>query len=88
MDKAEEIEGKKYVSIDLISFKQVKTKETKAAIVKTIFKDSRIKEKSFIGYKIDSLYAFFMLFVGMAGVASVILFFLSKKLIKMMHGVR
>lgn len=88
IDKAEEIEGKKYVSIDLISFKQVKTKETKAAIVKTIFKDSRIKEKSFIGYKIDSLYAFFMLFVGMAGVASVILFFLSKKLIKMMHGVR
>ncbi|MBI2281437.1 MAG: peptide MFS transporter, partial [Bacteroidetes bacterium] len=70
MDKAEEIEGKKYVSIDLISFKQVKTKETKAAIVKTIFKDSRIKEKSFIGYKIDSLYAFFMLFVAMAGVAS------------------
>ena len=88
IDKAEEIEGKKYVSIDLISFKQVKTKETKAAIVKTIFKDSRIKEKSFIGYKIDSLYAFFMLFVGMAGVASVILFFLSKKLIKMMNGVR
>jgi POT family proton-dependent oligopeptide transporter len=88
IDKAEEIDGKKYVSIDLISFKQVKTKETKAAIVKTIFKDSRIKEKSFIGYKIDSLYAFFMLFVGMAGVASVILFFLSKKLIKMMNGVR
>lgn len=88
IDKAEEIDGKKYVSIDLISFKEVKTKETKAAIVKTIFKDSRIKEKSFIGYKIDSLYAFFMLFVAMAGVASIILFFLSKKLIKMMNGVR
>ena len=88
MDKAEEIGGKKYVSIDLISFKEVKSKETKAAIVKTIFKDSLIKEKSFIGYKIDSLYAFFMLFVFMAGVASVILFFLSKKLIKMMNGVR
>lgn len=88
IEKAEEIDGKKYVSIDLISFKEVKTKETKAAIVKTIFKDSLIKEKSFIGYKIDSLYSFFMLFVFMAGVASVILFFLSKKLIKMMNGVR
>ena len=44
--------------------------------------------KSFIGYKISSLYDFFMLFVFMAGIASVILFFLSKQLIRMMHGVR
>lgn len=44
--------------------------------------------KYFIGFEIASLYDFFMLFVVLAGVASVILFFLSRKLVKMMNGVR
>ncbi len=42
----------------------------------------------FLGIKIENLYNFFMIFVFMAGGASVILFLLSKKLLKMMHGVR
>lgn len=88
LDKAEEINGTKYVSIDLISFAEAKSKEEKAAIVSNIFKGSMIKEKSFVGYTINSLYSFFMLFVVMAGIASIILFFLSKKLVKMMNGVR
>lgn len=88
LDKAEEIDGVKYVSIDLVSFADVKTKEVKAAIVENIFKDSLIKKKSFLGYTIDSLYSFFMLFVVMAGIASIILFILSKKLVTMMNGVR
>jgi len=41
---------------------------------------------SFLGSKIKDLYQFFMLFVGMAGVAGVILFGLSFPLRKMMHG--
>ncbi len=88
LDKAEEISGNKYVSIDLISFSETTSKEQKAEIVKNIFVDSIVKEKSFMGYHINSLYSFFMLFVVMAGVASVILFFLSRKLIQMMNGVR
>lgn len=88
LDKAEEINGTKYVSIDLVTFENVKDKEIKKTIVESIFKDSLIKEKSFAGYKINSLYSFFMLFVVMAGISSVILFFLSKLLIKMMNGVR
>ncbi len=88
LDKAEDINGTKYVSIDLISFADVKSKEEKASIVSNIFKGSMIKEKSFAGYTINSLYSFFMLFVVMAGIASIILFFLSKKLVKMMNGVR
>ncbi len=44
--------------------------------------------KNFLGFQIDDLYSFFMIFVVMAGVASIILFLLSKKLLKMMHGVR
>lgn len=46
------------------------------------------KTTSFIGYEMSSMYDFFMLFVVMSGVASIILFFLSKKLVKMMHGVK
>ncbi|MCG9879700.1 MAG: MFS transporter, partial [Bacteroidia bacterium] len=88
LDKAEEINGNKYVSIDLISFEKVANKEQKAEIVKGIFKDSVVKEKHFLGATINSLYSFFMLFVVMAGVASVILFILSKKLLQMMNGVR
>lgn len=41
----------------------------------------------FLGITIDSLSTYFMLFVGFAGVASLILFLLSAKLKKMMHGV-
>lgn len=40
----------------------------------------------FLGYQISGLYEFFILFVGMAGLASLILFVLSKYLQKMMHG--
>ncbi len=88
MDKAEVIDGVKYVSIDLVSFAKTKSKEEKASIVTNVFKGSLIKKKNFIGYTIDSLYSFFMLFVVMAGIASIILFFLSSKLLKMMNGVR
>ncbi|MDR2148559.1 MAG: peptide MFS transporter [Tannerella sp.] len=44
--------------------------------------------KHFLGYGINTLFDFFMLFVIMSGVASVVLFILSKTLQKMMNGVR
>ncbi len=40
---------------------------------------------SFLGYKMHNLHEFFMLFVFMAGIASLVLFLLTKKLQKMMH---
>lgn len=43
---------------------------------------------SFLGVQINNLYNFFMIFVFMAGTASVILFLISKRLLKMMHGVK
>lgn len=45
------------------------------------------KVKTLFGYQISTMYDFFMVFVIMSGVASLILFLLSKKLQKMMHGV-
>lgn len=46
------------------------------------------KSKFFLGFPINTLYDFFMIFVIMSFVASILLFFLSKRLQKLMHGVR
>lgn len=43
------------------------------------------KTTQFLGYRMENLYDFFMLFVGMSGVAALILFLLTKKLQQMMH---
>lgn len=43
---------------------------------------------TFLGYAMSNTYDFFMLFVVMAGIASVILFIMSKRLQNMMHGIR
>lgn len=45
------------------------------------------KTTSFLGYEMNSLYDFFMLFVFMSSIAGIILILLSKKLQKMMHGI-
>lgn len=42
----------------------------------------------FAGFKVETLYDFFMLFVVIAGAASVFLFFLSKRLLVLMNGIR
>ncbi len=46
------------------------------------------KPTSFMGWEITGLYDFFVLFIIMSGVASLILFVASKWLLKMMHGVK
>ena len=46
------------------------------------------KSKMFIGFEISTLYDFFMIFVVMSAIASVILFLLSKWLQRLMHGIR
>lgn len=43
---------------------------------------------SFLGYTMTNLYDFFILFVVMSGIASLILFGLSKWLQKLMNGVK
>lgn len=46
------------------------------------------KTTSFLGYQMNNLYDFFILFVFMAGLAGIILLLLSKRLQKMMHGIK
>jgi proton-dependent oligopeptide transporter, POT family len=52
-----------------------------------IFNVNPVKPK-FIGFEITGLYEFFMLFVIMAGLASLVLFFLAGRMVKMMNGIR
>jgi POT family proton-dependent oligopeptide transporter len=40
-----------------------------------------------VGFQITTLYDFFLVFIVMAGFAAIVLFALSKKLQKMMHGI-
>lgn len=54
-----------------------------AGVLSALYPDG--KTTSFLGYEMNNNYDFFMLFVVMAGVASLILFGLTKKLQKMMH---
>ncbi|MEO6729969.1 MAG: peptide MFS transporter [Ferruginibacter sp.] len=42
----------------------------------------------FLGITIDNLHTYFMIFVGFAGAAAILLFLLSFQLRKMMHGIR
>jgi POT family proton-dependent oligopeptide transporter len=46
------------------------------------------KTTSFLGYHMNNLHDFFILFVFMGGAAGIILLLLSKKLKKMMHGIQ
>ncbi len=55
-----------------------------AGVLSALYPDG--KTKVFMGYEMNNNYDFFMLFVAMAGVASLILFLLTKKLQTMMHS--
>jgi POT family proton-dependent oligopeptide transporter len=59
-----------------------------AGVLSSFYPDPSKPTPSLLGFQIETLYDFFMIFVFMAGGASIILFFLSKLLLKMMHGVR
>lgn len=57
-----------------------------AGTLSSLYPDGKMT--SFLGYTMNNLYDFFLLFVVMAGVASIILFLLSRWLQKLMNGVR
>jgi POT family proton-dependent oligopeptide transporter len=83
--EASSLEGKKIIPIASIAFTNIKDETVKEEITKSVFDQRLDNSKTFIGFKITTIYDFFMLFVFMAGIASIILFFLSKKLMVMMH---
>lgn len=73
-------------SVDVVTMVNDKKVSRKEERIQTW--NLKLERPSFMGVIINDLYDFFMLFVFMAGAASVILFLLSSKLLKMMNGVR
>jgi POT family proton-dependent oligopeptide transporter len=86
--KTEEVNGVKSMAISVILFDDIKDGNVKKQVYEALATKAQAKEKNLFGIKINSLYGFFMVFVIMAGIASVILFLLSNTLLKMMHGIK
>ncbi|MBM4282743.1 MAG: peptide MFS transporter [Deltaproteobacteria bacterium] len=87
------LDSQKVGGVDVIAMEKIQLGELKDAAqkdgIKKTIESSLVKNpKRFLGVEIVTLYDFFMLFVVMAGAASVVLFFVSRKLLQMMHGVR
>jgi POT family proton-dependent oligopeptide transporter len=74
--------------IDLPSILSGSTSATTEQIAKLKELEIPYQFNTIFGYQINNLYDFFILFVIMAGLASIILFFLNKWLLKMMHGMK
>lgn len=71
-----------------IWFLAIATGNKLAGTMSSLYPDPTATEHPQIfGIVIDSLHTYFMLFVGFSGVAAIMLFFLSRKLQKMMHGI-
>jgi POT family proton-dependent oligopeptide transporter len=86
--KPELVNSVEVVSLESVNFSEVKDKAERESMVQLVATQQVVKAKSFLGFTIDSLYSFFMIFVFMAGIASLLLFFFSRKLLKMMHGIQ
>ncbi|RDI15869.1 peptide MFS transporter [Flavobacterium sp. AG291] len=85
---APEVSGQKVIPFERVNLASITDQTVKEDVIKQLYSKQVENVKKFMGFSIANLYDFFMLFVVMAGVASVILFVLSKKLMDMMHGVR
>jgi len=88
-DKASQKVGETpVIAMERIQLSNVKDEAAKEGLKKQVESSLVPNDKNFIGLTISNLYDFFMLFVGMAGLSSVVLFFLARRLLTMMHGVR
>ena len=87
-EKAAEVSGQKVISFEKINLSGITDEKVKAEVTTYLESNQVENVKKFLGFSIANLYDFFMLFVFMAGAASIVLFFLSGKLLKMMNGVR
>lgn len=72
-----------------IWFLAIATGNKLAGTMSSLYPDAKATtHPSVFGFEIKDLYSYFILFVIFSGIASVLLFFLCRKLEKMMHGVK
>lgn len=88
IENTEKINNIESLPISSVKFDKIKDEQIKTTVYEQLAGKATVKEKSLFGITVNSLYTFFMVFVVMAGVAAVILFLLSNKLLKMMNGIR
>ena len=88
IENTEKINNVESIPISTVKFEKIKDSKIKQSVYEKLAGKAQAKEKSLLGVKVNSLYSFFMVFVVMAGVAAVILFLLSSRLLKMMNGIR
>ena len=87
IDRAVLLNDTTILTHDIVEVKNAKTGKLDK-VEKLQYWNLKPQKPYFAGVQIENLFDFFMLFVYMAGIAAVILFFLSSKLLKMMNGVR
>jgi POT family proton-dependent oligopeptide transporter len=80
-----EVQKASAAGIDLQKILNNKVSASASDIIKLKELDIPYEFKSFMGFQLSNLYDFFMLFVVMAGVAALLLFFLTKWLQRWMH---
>ena len=78
----------KYVSLMMAVWFLAPAIANKAAGMISALYPEAGKTTNFLGFEIHNLYDFFLINVGLSGVASLILFLLSSRLSKMMYGVK
>ncbi len=72
-----------------IWFMAIATGNKLAGAMSSLYPDPKLpKHPHLLGIEIDSLYTYFMIFVGFSGIAALILLVLCRRLQKMMHGVK
>ena len=95
--KAFEYKGTMVYSLDGIDYSSIKKDSVyngvdgarlQEDIALQVRKATFSSETNFLGYRMNDLYDFFMLFVFMSGFAGIVLLVLSKRLKKMMHGIQ
>lgn len=77
----------KYISLMMAVWFLAPAIANKAAGMISALYPEEGKVTNFLGIDIHNLYEFFLINIGLSGVASVVLFVLAKRLSKMMHGV-
>ena len=87
-EDAEVVKGEQVVSYSKLNFETLKSAPNGEQLIAQLSASQKNVEKNFFGVRILDLHDFFMIFVVMAGIASIILFLLSSKLLKMMGGMR
>jgi POT family proton-dependent oligopeptide transporter len=88
VDKAQTVNNEKVIGYNKLDFSKITNDDLQKSIKTEIASQQHSIEKNFLGFRIADLHDFFMIFVVMAGIAAIILFFLSSTLLKMMGGIR